>query len=76
MTQEEIDNRVIDVIFNENEILHVQEPNTNGIKGISIMQEFIRRPIAKVKRTLSYDGYDLTKINEYEQELINQNQIE
>ncbi len=70
MTQEEIEKKVIDVIFNENKILHVQEPNTNGIKGVSIMQEFIRRPIAKVKRTLGYDGYDLTKIEEFEQQLL------
>lgn len=74
MTQEEIDKKVIDVIFNENKILHVQEPNTDGIKGVSIMQEFIRRPISKVKRTLGYDNYDLTKIEEYEEQLRNENQ--
>ena len=69
MTQEEIDNKVIDVIFNDREILHVQNPNMDGIKGVSIYQEFIRRPISKVKRTLGYDGIDLSKIEAYEKEL-------
>jgi len=70
MTQQEIDDTVIDVVFNENEILHVQMPNAEGVKGVSIYQEFIRRPISRVKRTLGYDNYDLKKIEEFEKQLI------
>lgn len=70
MTQAEIENTIIDVEFDENQIHHVQYPNSTGVKGISIVKGFMRRPLKYCKRTLGYDGYDLTKIEEFERQLL------
>jgi hypothetical protein len=74
MTQQEIDNTIVDVIYNDKEIKHVLAPNTEGVRGVPVGQNMLRESLKRVKGILGYYGYDLAKINEYQQELINQNQ--
>lgn len=77
MTQQEIDNTIVDVVYSDTDIKHVLEPNSDGVRGVPVGQNMLRETLKRVKGILGYYGYDLAKINEYEQELINnQNQIE
>lgn len=73
MTQEEINNTVVDVIFNDNEILHVLKPNKSGVRGVNNTQYIIRNKIGKLKGHLRYNGYSVVKIDAYEAELRNDN---
>lgn len=68
MTQEEIDSTVVDVVYDNEQIYHVLEPNLEGVRGIPPSQFMIRNTIQEVRRVLA--DLDQTKINEYEQELI------
>lgn len=68
ITQEEINNTVVDVVYDDNQIYHVLEPNMEGIRGIPPSQFMIRNTILEVRRVLS--GIDQTRIDKYEQELI------
>ena len=73
MTQEEINNTVVDVIFNDSEILHVLPPNESGVRGINNTQYIIRNKIGVLKGHLRYNGYSVAKIDAYETELRNEN---
>lgn len=68
MTQEEINNTIVDVVYDNEQIYHVLEPNLEGIRGIPPSQFMIRNTILEVRRVLA--DLDQSKINEYEQELI------
>lgn len=65
-TQQEIENTVLDVIYDENEIYHVLEPNTEGVRGIPLNMRLIRDTLLVVKQNLSH--LDQTKIKEWEEE--------
>lgn len=76
MTQEEINNTIVDVVYDSDEIIHVLEPNLEGVRGVSINHFMVRSTIAMVRVYLS--EFDQTKIEEYENELIykyNQSQL-
>lgn len=76
MTQEDINKTVVDVVYDNEQIIHVLEPNLDGIRGISINHFMVRDTIAMVRIYLS--EFDQTKIDEYENELIynyNQSQL-
>ena len=55
---------IIDVIYNNEEIYHVLEPNLEGIRGVPVTQLFIRDTIDNVRIHLAH--LDQTKINEFE----------
>jgi hypothetical protein len=65
----DIQNTVVDVIYDETEIHHVLAPNTEGVRGVPAGKKIIRETIQKVKGILNYYGYDLAKIEDYETEL-------
>lgn len=64
MTQEEINNTVVDVVYDETQIYHVLEPNEKGVRGIPPSQKFIRDKIEVVKVHLAH--LDQSKIIEFE----------
>ena len=65
-----MENKIIDVIYDDNVIYHALEPNAEGIRGVPISQMFIRDTIVNVRGYLS--NLDQTKIDEFEQELLNE----
>lgn len=67
MTQTEIENTVVDVIYDESQIFHVLTPNQEGVRGIPIGQFFLRHKISTVKKDLAH--LDQTKIEDYITEL-------
>lgn len=73
MTQEEIDNTVVDVVYDNEQIYHVLEPNLEGIRGVPQSQFMIRNTLQEVRRVLA--DFDQTKIDEFEQELIYKRQF-
>lgn len=80
MTEQEANDTMVDVIYDDNEIYHVLEPNKEGIRGVPVdeqgnpLQSLFRDKLKNVRATLNYRGYDVTKIDNYKNELIN-NQI-
>lgn len=64
----EANNVIVDVVYDATQIYHVLEPNEKGIRGIPKSQFMIRDTIGAIKVHLQ--NLDLTKIEEYEQELI------
>ena len=70
MTQQEINDTVIDVIYDDTQIYHVLEPNQDGVRGVPPVQFLIRNTIATVKDVLQ--NLDQTKIIEFEDNLKNQ----
>lgn len=67
MNQIEIDNTVVDVIYDNEHIYHVLPPNEEGVRGVPISQYMIRNTISTVKAVLS--NLDQSKIEEYENDL-------
>ena len=55
---------IIDVIYDNEEIYHVLEPNLEGIRGVPVTQLFIRDTIENVRLHLAH--LDQAKINEFE----------
>ena len=67
MTLEEINNTVVDVVYDETQIYHVLKPNSKGVRGIPASQFLIRDKIEVAKIHLSH--LDQTKIIDYENKL-------
>lgn len=61
-----MEDKIIDVVYDNNEIFHVLEPNTEGIRGVPISQMFIRDTISNVRVHLA--DLDQTKIDDFEVE--------
>lgn len=55
---------IIDVIYDNEEIYHVLEPNLEGIRGVPVTQLFIRDTIENVRIHLAH--LDQAKINDFE----------
>lgn len=55
--------KIIDVIYDTQQIYHVLEPNEDGIRGVPNSQLFIRDTITNVRVHLAH--LDQTKIDEY-----------
>lgn len=67
MTQEEINNTIVDVVYDDIQIYHVLEPNLEGVRGIPFSQKMVRDSIANVRVFLSH--LDQEKIVSFENEL-------
>lgn len=67
MTQEEINNTAVDVVYDKDTIYHVLEPNTEGIREAPVGQFLIRKTISEVQINLQH--LDLVKLVEYIEEL-------
>lgn len=67
LTQEDIDNTMVDVVYDNEQIYHVLEPNLDGIRGIPQSQFMVRNTIKEVRRILV--NLDQVRIDEYEQQL-------
>ncbi len=63
----DIQNTVIDVIYDEDVIYHVLAPNTEGVRGVPVGQFFLRDKISTAQNALAH--LDQTKIDEYITEL-------
>lgn len=61
-------NVIVDVVYDATQIYHILEPNEEGIRGVPKSQFMIRDTIGAIKVHLQ--NLDLSKIEEYEQELI------
>lgn len=69
ITQEEINNTVVDVVYDKDNIIHVLEPNLDGVRGVSANHFMVRNTIENVSGYLAYHGYDLIKIEDFKNEL-------
>jgi hypothetical protein len=67
MTQEEINKKVVDVVYDNEQIYHVMEPNPSGIRGVPVNQYLIRDTIESIKAFLSH--LEQSKILAFENEL-------
>jgi hypothetical protein len=70
MTPQEINNKIVDVIYDSTQIYHVLEPNQDGVRGVPFSQFMIRDTLGTAKSNLSH--LDQTKIIEFENNLIQQ----
>lgn len=63
----EVENTIVDVIYDANEIFHVLEPNEEGVRGVPLNQLMIRDTIGVVRVHLA--ALDQTKIDEFVNEI-------
>lgn len=66
-TQEEINNTIVDVVYDNEQIYHILEPEYNGVRGIPRDYRLIRDSIESVRIFLVH--LDQSKIDFYEEEL-------
>lgn len=65
-----IEDKIVDVVYDANEIFHVLEPNEEGVRGVPINQLMIRDSIGVVRVHLA--SLDQAKIDEFVDELRNE----
>lgn len=70
MTQEQINNVVVDVVYSATEIIHILPPNDEGVRGIAIEHFMMRDTIENVKSFMNFKNLDLQRFEDYEDELV------
>ncbi|MGV8814731.1 MAG: hypothetical protein ACOH2D_11545 [Gelidibacter sp.] len=63
------ENEIVDVIYDNMEIVHVLEPNQEGVRGVSINHFMMRDTIKTVEGFFNFKAFDLAKIEDYKNEL-------
>lgn len=61
-------NVIVDVVYDNEQIYHVLEPNLEGIRGIPITHFMLRDTIGTAKENLKH--LELGKIEDFENELL------